>query len=92
VLRETLARGFGDAEVEQAKTRLADSAILVRDSAQAGARAFGAAFATGRDVAYVESWPSRLAAVTTAQVNAALRAILGSEAHVTSVLLPKPGS
>jgi zinc protease len=92
VLRETLARGFGDAEVEQAKTRLADSAILARDSAQAGARAFGAAFATGRDVAYVESWPSRLAAVTTAQVNAALRAILGSEAHVTSVLLPKPGS
>ncbi len=92
VLRDTLANGFGDAEVAQAKTRLADSAILVRDSAQAGARAFGAAFATGRDVAYVESWPTRLAAVTTAQVNAALRAILGSEAHVTSVLLPRPGS
>jgi zinc protease len=92
VLRETLASGFGDAEVEQAKTRLADSAILVRDSAQAGARAFGAAFATGRDVAFVESWPARLAAVTAAEVNAALRAILASEAHVTAVLLPKPGS
>ena len=92
LLRETLASGFTDQEVALAKTRLADSAVLVRDSAQAGARAFGTAFATGRDVAYVESWPQRLAAVTTEQVNAALRAVLSSEAHVTSILLPKPGS
>jgi len=92
LLAETLAAGFADDDVALAKTRLADQAVLVRDSAQAGARAFGSAFATGRDVAYVESWPQRLAAVTTAQVNAALRAVLSSEAHVTSILLPKPGS
>ncbi len=92
LIRETLADGFTDDEVLRAKTRLADSAILARDSAQAGARAFGTAFTTGRDVAYVESWPQRLAAVTTAQVNQALRAVLSNEAHVTSILLPKPGS
>jgi zinc protease len=92
VLRDTLAGGFDDDEVARAKTRMADAAVFARDSLQAGARAIGTAFATGRDVAYVESWPQRLAAVTTAQVNAALRAVLDPEAHVTSVLLPKPGS
>jgi zinc protease len=92
VLRDTLAAGFTDDEVARAKTRMADAAVFARDSLQAGARAFGIAFTTGRDVAYVESWPQRLAAVTAAQVNAALRAVLDPEAHVTSILLPKPGS
>jgi zinc protease len=91
-LRETLASGFTDAEVERVKTRMADSAILARDSLQGGARAFGVAFATGKDVGHVENWPKRLAAVTPAQVNAALRAVLVPDAHVTSLLLPKPGS
>ena len=92
VLRDTLASGFSDDEVARAKTRMADAAVFARDSLQAGARAFGTAFTTGRDVAYVESWPQRLAAVTAAQVNAALRAVLDPDAHVTSILLPKPGS
>ncbi len=92
LLRETLAAGFTDEEVARAKARMADAAVFARDSLQSGARAFGMAFATGRDVAYVEAWPQRLAAVTTAQVNAALRAVLDPDAHVTSILLPKPGS
>jgi zinc protease len=92
VLRDTLSSGFTDDEVARAKTRMADAAVFARDSLQAGARAFGIAFTTGRDVAHVESWPQRLAAVTAAQVNAALRAVLDPEAHVTSILLPKPGS
>ncbi len=91
-VRDTLAAGFTDEEVARAKTRMADAAVFARDSLQAGARAYGVAFTTGRDVAYVEAWPKRLAAVTAAQVNVALRAVLDSDAHVTSVLLPKPGS
>jgi len=91
-VRDALASGFTEDEVARAKTRMADAAVFARDSLQAGARAFGVAFATGRDVAYVEAWPQRLASVTAAQVNAALRAVLDADAHVTSVLLPKPGS
>ncbi|MBL8833626.1 MAG: insulinase family protein, partial [Rhodospirillales bacterium] len=91
-VRDALASGFTEDEVARAKTRMADAAVFARDSLQAGARAFGVAFTTGKDVAYVEAWPQRLAAVTAAQVNAALRAVLDADAHVTSVLLPKPGS
>jgi zinc protease len=91
-LAETLAAGFTDDEVARAKARMADAAVFARDSLQTGARAIGLAFATGKDVAWVEDWPRRLAAVTTAQVNAALRAVLDPDAHVTAILLPKPGS
>ncbi|MBI1245635.1 MAG: insulinase family protein [Alphaproteobacteria bacterium] len=92
VLAETLAAGFTDEEVARAKARMADDAVFARDSLQSGARAIGVAFTTGKDVAWVENWPNRLAAVTTAQVNAALRAVLDPDAHVTAILLPKPGS
>lgn len=91
-LADVREQGFSDDEVARAKTRMADAAVFARDSLQSGARAIGVAFATGKDVAWVEGWPARLAAVTTAQVNAALRAVLDPDAHVTAILLPKPGS
>jgi len=93
---EELARLLKDGvtadEVERAKTRMVEAAILARDSLQAGARAIGGAIATGQTVADVEAWPERIAAVTAEQVIAAARAVLREESSVTGLLLPKPSS
>lgn len=95
-IEETLARivrdGVTGEDVERAKRRALDQAVFARDGAGTAARAFGVAFATGKDAAWVESWPQRIAAVTVDQVNAALRAILRQEGHTTGILLPRPGS
>jgi zinc protease len=91
-LRDILRDGLPAAEVERAKARTLDQAIFARDGVQAAPRAFGIAFTTGKDVAWVESWPARIAAVTPERVNAALRTILSQDGHTTGLLLPKPGS
>jgi zinc protease len=91
-LLEILRDGLPAEEVERAKARTLDQAIFARDGVQAAPRAFGVAFTTGKDVAWVESWPARIAAVTPERVNAALRAILSQDGHTTGLLLPKPGS
>jgi zinc protease len=95
-IEETLARILRDGvtaeDVERAKRRTLDQAVFARDGVGTAPRAFGTAFATGKDVAWVETWPRRVAAITVDQVNAALRAILGQEGHVTGNLLPRPGT
>jgi zinc protease len=91
-LRDILRAGIPAEEVARAKARTLDQAVFARDGVQGAPRAFGIAFTTGKDVDWVESWPARIAAVTFDQVNAALRAILSQEGHVTGLLLPKPGS
>lgn len=95
-IEETLARilrdGVSADEVERAKRRSLDQAVFARDGVASAPRAFGTAFATGKDVAWVETWPQRVAAITVDQVNAALRAILSQEGHVTGNLLPRPGT
>jgi zinc protease len=95
-IEETLARilrdGVSAEEVERAKRRSLDQAVFARDGVASAPRAFGTAFATGKDVAWVETWPQRIAALTVDQVNAALRAILSQEGHVTGNLLPRPGT
>jgi zinc protease len=91
-IKKLVEGGVTDEEVEQAKTRLRASIVYARDSLQAGARAIGEAITTGTGIEQVETWPTRIAGVTTAQVNAAARAILREEGSVTGVLLPKPAS
>jgi zinc protease len=95
-IEETLARilrdGVSDDDVARAKRRTLDQAVFARDGIGTAPRAFGTAFATGKDVAWVETWPQRIAALTTEQVNAALRAVLGQDGHVTGTLLPRPGT
>lgn len=91
-IQDILTKGANEDEVERAKSRMRASAIYARDSLSTGARIIGAALTTGQTIADVEAWPERIGAVTTAQVNAAARAILMPERSVTGLLLPKPGS
>jgi zinc protease len=83
-----LATGVTDHEVEQAKQRMQASIAYARDSYLAGGRVLGAALCTGESVDDVESWPRRIALVTTEQVNAAARQVLKDEGSVTGLLLP----
>jgi len=81
--------GISPEEVEMAKTRILADAVYARDSLRTGARILGAALAIGRTVKDVEEWPDRIRAVTTEQVDAALKAILVEGRSVTAELLPE---
>ncbi len=76
-------------EVDRAKKRMQASAVYARDSAGRGARALGAALASGQTVEDVEAWPDRIGAVTADQVNAALRAVLKNDGALTATLVEK---
>ena len=75
-------------EVATAKKRMLTEAAYARDSLSGPANALGQALATGQSIDDVESWPVRIDAVTAEQVNAAARAVLGKNNHVTGLLLP----
>ena len=87
-LRTVVTNGVSDEEVKRAKDQLQAGVAYARDSFHTGARVLGAALATGRTIADVESWPQRIAAVTPEQVNEAARAVLKDERAVTGLLLP----
>ena len=88
LVAEILKTGVDSAEVERAKDRIIASAVYARDSLGGGARVLGAALAIGLKVEDVEEWPERIRAVTTEEVNAALRAVLDPDQSVTAELLP----
>ncbi|KAF0221206.1 MAG: Zn-dependent [Rhodospirillaceae bacterium] len=83
-----LKDGVTEEEVRRAKTRLKAEVVYARDSLHTAARVLGEALTTGQSVADVEDWPNRIAQVTTAQVNAAARAVLVDDASATGLLLP----
>jgi zinc protease len=83
-----LAEGVDPDAVARATARLESAAVYARDGLQAGARSLGVAVAAGRDIADVEAWPERIAAVTAGEVDAAARAVLLPERSVTGILLP----
>ncbi|WP_316978419.1 M16 family metallopeptidase [Shumkonia mesophila] len=88
LLAEAVKTGITAEEVQRAKDRIIAGAIYARDSLGGGARVLGAALAIGLKVEDVEEWPERIRAVTTEEVNAALRAVLDPGRSVTSELLP----
>ena len=93
VIQTLLKSGVTDAEVADAKTRLQAQAILARDSLSGPAHSIGEALSTGQTIDDVESWPDNIAAVTTAEVNDAMRAVFGDHAMATTGwLLPKEGT
>jgi zinc protease len=83
-----IADGVTETEVARAKQRMRASAVYARDSLGGGARMLGAALASGGDIASVEDWPDRIAAVTVEGVNAAARAVFSKPRSVTALLLP----
>jgi zinc protease len=91
-LAEEIARvvekGVTPEEVVTAKKRMLAEAAYARDSLTGPAQSLGAAITTGQTIDDVENWPVRIDDVTTEQVNAAARAVLGQTNHVTGLLLP----
>jgi zinc protease len=89
ILENILLNGINPKEVERAKKRLRSAAVYARDSITTGARVLGAALAVGLTIDHVETWPDRIGAVTTKEVDAAARAVLNISHSVTSILLQK---
>ncbi len=83
-----LADGVDGPELARTQQRLLAEAIFARDSLGGAARVFGSALTSGAEVADVEAWPTRIAAVTADQVLAAARHVLRPEQSVTALLLP----
>ncbi len=87
---EALLRdGVTEDEVRRAISHMQAQAIYARDSLRTPAQVLGSSLVIGLRVEDVEAWPERIGAVTPDEVNAAARAVLGSQAVVTSLLLPK---
>ena len=81
-------KGIPADKIEAAKKRMQRSAIFARDSLMMPGYAFGMAITTGHDVADVEAWPERIAAVAPDQVNAALRSLVENARYTSGLLLP----
>ena len=88
VVAELLAGGVTAEELERAKRGMRAGATYARDNMRGIARIFGVALLTGATIEDIESWPERISAVTTAEVAAAARYVLGGY-HVTGLLLPE---
>jgi zinc protease len=86
---QKLARGGIDTtSVAAAKKRLTREAIFERDSLLAPGYAYGEALTTGHTVDDVEAWPDRIASVTPADVDAALKALIADPHAIAGLLLP----
>jgi zinc protease len=88
-IARVLRDGIGEDELARARTRLLAATVYAQDSLSTGPRLYGAALTTGGSVEDVNAWPARIAAVTTAQVIDAARAVLRREQSVVSLLLPQ---
>ncbi len=89
-IAELLQNGVSEEEVAAAKKRLAAGAVFARDNLATAPRVIGAALTTGGSLEDIEAWPERIAEVTAADVNRAMKGVLRDEQSVTSYLLPKP--
>jgi zinc protease len=88
MVSDLAAEGLSAEDVDSAKKRLKRSAIFAREGLMMPGYAFGMALTTGHSVADVEAWPDRIDAVTTDQVNAALRALAATSYETMGMLLP----
>lgn len=93
-LRNLIANGVTDEELNDAKTRMQDAAIYARDSLTGPAMVIGQALATGSSLIDVETWPSQIDAVTAADVQETAKTYLNPDAPrdtppVTGILMPE---
>jgi zinc protease len=77
-----------DADVQRVQRKMRALAIRLRDGTMPAAQAMGAALSTGATLDEIEAWPTRIGAVTAADVRAEAKTVLRDEASVTGVLLP----
>ncbi|MCF8477405.1 MAG: insulinase family protein [Pseudolabrys sp.] len=87
VIAELIDKGVTDKEMDRAKSRLIADAIYAQDNQASMARWYGAALMTGATVEDVQLWPSRIRAVTAAQVQEAARQWLDKRRSVTGYLI-----
>ncbi len=88
IIADIAENGVSDEDVARAKTSVLASVIFAQDSQSTLARIFGAALATGSSVSDVQSWPSRITAVTADDVQNAAKRWLSESGTVTARLLP----
>jgi zinc protease len=82
-----VAKGVTEDELDRAKSRLIADAIYAQDNQASMARWYGTALMTGASVDDVKQWPSRIRAVTAAQVQEAARIWLIKTRSVTGYLI-----
>ncbi len=92
IIADIAANGVTENDVARAKTAVLSSVIFAQDSQSTLARIFGAALTTGSTVEDVQEWPSRLNAVTAADVQNAAKTYLTEAGTVTARLLPGEGA
>lgn len=89
VIAEIVTNGVTEADIDRAKTKLIADTIYAWDDQFALARMYGTSLAVGMSVDWVESWPERIRAVTTDQVQAAARKWLQAKPFVSGYLTKK---
>lgn len=89
VVNALISDGVGDEEVSRSNNTMQASAIYARDSLSGGARALGAALASGQTADDVEAWPDRISTVSPEDVNAAAIYVFNKTRSVTALLLPE---
>ena len=82
-----VAKGVTEVELDRAKSRLIADAIYAQDNQASMARWYGTALMSGASVKDVQEWPSRIRAVTAAQVQEAARTWLIKTRSVTGYLI-----
>lgn len=88
VVAEFIATGVDEADFKRATTRLVADMVYAQDSQATLARVYGSALAIGESIADVQLWPSRIAAVTPAQVMEVAKQWLNARTAVTGRLEP----
>lgn len=92
VLAEVVEKGVTQEELERSRNRLIADAVYAQDSQSSLARWYGASLATGLTIEQIQSWPSRLRAVTVEDVKNAARNVLDKRRSVTGYLVAPAGS
>ena len=91
-LHRLLRDGVDPIEVRRAKERMQAASVYAADSLSGPPNIIGAGLAIGQSLHEVEAWPERIGAVTSAEIDAAARAVLVERNSATGVLLPEPTS
>jgi zinc protease len=87
VVAEVAKSGPTDAELTRAKHKIVAQAINAQDNQATLARIFGEALATGSTVERVQTWPSRIYAVTAEDVKAVAEKYFTDERGVSGFLV-----
>lgn len=89
VLARTLKEGMDGASIGRAKTQFKADTLYAREGIGGMARIMGMMRILNLPIDYFNDWPNKVDAVTAEQMQAAARAVLSADIHVTGTLMPK---